>query len=88
MNILWTIIIGFIIGMLAKMLMPGKDSSGFIITTILGIVGAFVGSFLGQMLGFYQGGETAGLIMSVLGAVIVLFVFNKFSTTKSVDRVR
>ena len=76
MSILWTIIIGFVAGVVAKFLMPGKNEpSGFILTTILGIVGAFVASFLGQALGFYQPGEGAGFIGAVVGAIVVLFVW-------------
>ena len=76
MGIIWTIIIGFVVGIIAKFLMPGKNEpSGFVLTTILGIVGAFVASFLGQALGFYEPGQYAGLIGSVVGAVIVLFVW-------------
>ncbi len=73
MSILWTIIIGFIAGVVAKFLMPGKNEpSGFILTTILGIVGAFVATFLGQALGFYAPGEGAGFIGAVVGAIVVL----------------
>ena len=76
MGIIWTIIIGFVAGVVAKFIMPGKNEpSGFILTTILGIVGAFVASFLGQALGWYAPGEGAGLIGAVIGAVIVLFVW-------------
>ena len=75
MGILWTIIIGFIAGVIAKFIMPGdKEPSGFIMTTILGIVGAFVASYLGRALGWYNPGEGAGLIGAVVGAIIVLFV--------------
>jgi uncharacterized membrane protein YeaQ/YmgE (transglycosylase-associated protein family) len=76
MGILWTIIIGFIAGVIAKFIMPGdKEPSGFILTTILGIVGAFVATFLGQALGWYRPGEGAGLVGAVVGAIIVLFVY-------------
>lgn len=76
MGILWTIIIGFIAGVIAKFLMPGdNEPSGFILTTILGIVGAFVASYLGQALGWYSPGEGAGLIGAVLGAIIVLLIY-------------
>ena len=76
MGILWTIIIGFIAGVIAKFMMPGdNEPSGFILTTILGIVGAFVATFLGQALGWYRPGEGAGLIGAVVGAIIVLFVY-------------
>ena len=76
MSILWTIIIGFIAGVVAKFIMPGNNEpAGFILTTILGIVGAFVATFLGQALGWYRPGEGAGLIGAVVGAVIVLLIY-------------
>lgn len=76
MSILWTIVIGFIAGVIAKFIMPGdNEPAGFILTTILGIVGAFVATYLGQALGWYRPGEGAGLIGAVVGAVIVLFVY-------------
>jgi uncharacterized membrane protein YeaQ/YmgE (transglycosylase-associated protein family) len=80
MGILWTIIIGFIAGVIAKFIMPGdNEPSGFILTTILGIVGAFVATYLGQALGWYTPGEGAGLIGAVVGAIIVLFVYGFFA---------
>ena len=76
MSILWTIIIGFLAGVIAKFIMAGdNEPSGFILTAILGIVGAFVATYLGQALGWYGPGEGAGLIGAVVGAVIVLFVY-------------
>ncbi|HEV2153558.1 GlsB/YeaQ/YmgE family stress response membrane protein [Bradyrhizobium sp.] len=77
MGILWTIIIGFIVGVVAKFLMPGDKSEpqGFILTTILGIVGAFVATWLGQAVGWYRFGEGAGFIGSIVGAIILLFVY-------------
>jgi len=76
MGILWTIVIGFVAGVIAKFLMPGdNEPSGFILTTILGIIGAFVATFLGQALGWYRPGEGAGLIGAVVGAIIVLLVY-------------
>ena len=76
MGILWTIIIGFIAGVIAKFIMPGeKEPKGFILTTILGIVGAFVASYLGQALGWYAPGEGAGLIGAIVGAIIVLAIW-------------
>jgi uncharacterized membrane protein YeaQ/YmgE (transglycosylase-associated protein family) len=76
MSILWTIIIGFVAGVVAKFLMPGpNEPSGFILTTILGIVGAFVASYLGQTLGLYGPGEGAGFIGAVVGAIVVLAVW-------------
>jgi uncharacterized membrane protein YeaQ/YmgE (transglycosylase-associated protein family) len=80
MSILWTIIIGFIAGVIAKFIMPGdNEPSGFILTTILGIVGAFVASYLGQALGWYRPGEGAGLIGAIVGAIIVLLVYGMFA---------
>ena len=76
MSIFWTIIIGFFAGVIAKFLMPGdNEPSGFIMTTILGIVGAFVASFLGQALGWYKAGEGAGFIGAVVGAIILLLIY-------------
>ena len=78
MAILWTIIIGFIVGLIARFVLPGQDAYGIVMTTLLGIGGALVGSFLGQALGFYQQGEPAGWIMSVLGAVALLLIARAF----------
>jgi uncharacterized membrane protein YeaQ/YmgE (transglycosylase-associated protein family) len=76
MGIIWTIVIGFIAGVVAKFIMPGKNEpSGFVLTTILGIVGALVASFLGKTLGWYQPGEGAGLVGAIVGAMVVLFVW-------------
>jgi len=76
MSILWTIIIGFVAGVIAKFIMPGdNEPSGFILTAILGIVGAFVATFLGQSLGWYGPDQGAGLIGAVVGAIIVLLVY-------------
>ena len=76
MGIIWTIVIGFIAGVIAKFIMPGSNEpSGFILTTILGIVGALVASFLGQALGWYEPGEGAGLIGAVIGAIVLLVVW-------------
>ena len=77
MGFLWTIIVGFVAGVIAKFLMPGdNEPSGFVLTTILGIIGAVVASFLGQALGWYRPGEGAGLIGAVVGAVIVLVIYS------------
>ena len=79
MGILWTIIIGFVAGVIAKFIMPGdNEPSGFILTTILGIVGAFVATWLGQAVGWYRFGEGAGFIGSVVGAIILLFLYGLF----------
>ena len=80
MGIIWTIIIGFVAGVIAKFIMPGdNEPSGFILTTILGIVGAFVATYLGQALGWYRPGEGAGLIGAIVGAIVVLFVYGMVS---------
>ncbi len=80
MGIIWTIIIGFVAGIIAKLITPGdNEPSGFILTTVLGIVGAFLATFLGQQVGWYQAGEGAGLIGAVIGAVIVLVVWSALS---------
>ena len=77
MGIIWTIIIGFVAGVIAKFIMPGdNEPAGFILTAILGIVGAFVATYLGQALGWYRPGEGAGLIGAVVGAIIVLLVYS------------
>lgn len=79
MGIILTIIIGFIVGLVARAFMPGKDVAGFILTTLLGIGGAFLGTFLGQALGMYHEGEAAGFIMSVVGAMLILFIYKQFA---------
>jgi uncharacterized membrane protein YeaQ/YmgE (transglycosylase-associated protein family) len=76
MNIIITLIIGFLAGVIAKFLMPGdNEPSGFIMTTILGVVGAFVATYLGQALGWYTANEGAGFIGAVIGALIVLVIY-------------
>lgn len=76
MGIIWTIIIGFLAGIIAKFIMPGpNEPQGFILTTILGIIGAFVATWLGQALGWYRADQGAGFIGAVVGAVIVLFIY-------------
>ena len=88
MSIIWTIVIGFVAGVIAKLITPGeKEPSGFILTTILGIVGAFVASWLGQALGWYGPGEGAGLIGAVVGAVIVLLIWGAVMGRRSSDRI-
>jgi uncharacterized membrane protein YeaQ/YmgE (transglycosylase-associated protein family) len=77
MSIIWTIIIGFVAGIVAKFLHPGSSNepSGFILTAALGIVGAFVATYLGQAIGWYRAGEGAGFVGAVVGAIIVLVVW-------------
>jgi uncharacterized membrane protein YeaQ/YmgE (transglycosylase-associated protein family) len=76
MSIICAIIIGFIVGIVAKFLMPGRDPGGFIVTTLLGIVGALVATFLGQAMGIYAAGQSAGFIGAVIGAIVVLLVYH------------
>ncbi|HUR44303.1 MAG TPA: GlsB/YeaQ/YmgE family stress response membrane protein [Candidatus Saccharimonadales bacterium] len=75
MHIIGTIIIGLLVGIVAKLLMPGKDPGGFIITTLLGIAGAFVAKYIGQAAGWYSADEPAGFIASVIGAILLLLVY-------------
>jgi uncharacterized membrane protein YeaQ/YmgE (transglycosylase-associated protein family) len=80
MGILGAIIIGFIVGIIAKLITPGDPKPrGFILTTVLGIVGAVVATFLGQAVGWYQSGETAGFIGAVIGAIIVLLIWRQLA---------
>jgi uncharacterized membrane protein YeaQ/YmgE (transglycosylase-associated protein family) len=84
MGILWTIVIGFVAGIIAKFIMPGdNEPSGFVLTTILGIVGAFVATWLGQALGWYGPNQGAGFIGAVVGAVIVLFIYGMIAKPRS-----
>ena len=75
MGILGWVLFGLVVGIVAKLLMPGRDPGGFIITTVLGIVGAVIGGFLGRSLGLYGPGEAAGFLMATLGAVVLLFLY-------------
>ena len=73
--ILWTLLIGLIVGGIAKLLMPGRDPGGCIITILLGVAGAFIAGYLGRLVGWYQPGEPAGFIASVIGAMILLLIY-------------
>ena len=75
MGLLYTLLIGLVIGAIAKFLMPGNDPGGWVITILLGIAGAFVGTFLGRSLGLYTEGQAAGWIASVIGAMVLLLVY-------------
>ncbi len=77
MGILWTIILGFIIGVMAKFLHPGKENMGFVATVILGVAGSLAAGMIGQFLGWYRAGEGAGFIASVVVAIILLVVYGK-----------
>lgn len=76
---IWTIISGAIIGAIAKLIMPGKDPGGIVVTILLGIAGSWCGSFIGTQLGLYAPGENAGFIMSTLGAVLLLALYRVFA---------
>jgi uncharacterized membrane protein YeaQ/YmgE (transglycosylase-associated protein family) len=76
MNILWMILIGFVIGLVAKLLTPGRDPGGFLITAVIGIAGSLLASFGGQALGLYSAGEPAGFIGSVVGAIVLLAIYH------------
>ena len=76
MHWLWVILIGLVVGALAKLIMPGKDTGGIIITILIGIAGSLVGTWLGRALGLYQEGQSAGFIMSLIGAIILLGIYH------------
>jgi len=75
MGIIWTIVVGFFAGVLAKFLHPGRENMGFILTTILGIAGALVATFIGKAVGWYEPGQAAGFIGAVLGAILLLIIY-------------
>jgi uncharacterized membrane protein YeaQ/YmgE (transglycosylase-associated protein family) len=77
MGIIWTIVLGFVIGVLAKLLHPGKENMGFIATVLLGIGGSFLAGAMGQYLGWYRAGEGAGFIASVIVAILLLWLYGK-----------
>lgn len=83
MGIIGTIVVGLIVGALARWIMPGEQKMGWIMTIVLGIVGAFVAGYVGRMFGWYEPGEGAGWIASVVGALVVLFVVQKLRANKS-----
>jgi uncharacterized membrane protein YeaQ/YmgE (transglycosylase-associated protein family) len=80
MGLIWMCLIGLLAGALAKWIMPGPDRGGWVMTMLLGIVGAVLAGFLGRAVGWYEPGEGAGLIASVLGALLVLFIYRKTQT--------
>lgn len=75
MSIIWTLLIGLVVGAIAKLIMPGKDPGGIIITILLGIAGAFLAGFLGRAMHWYAEGDPAGFIASVIGAIILLVIY-------------
>lgn len=75
MNIIWMIVVGFVVGLLARAIMPGTQRLGFILTTLLGIAGSFVAGYVGQQMGWYAAGQPASFIASIVGALVLLLVF-------------
>jgi uncharacterized membrane protein YeaQ/YmgE (transglycosylase-associated protein family) len=87
MGILGWILFGLIAGVIAKLIMPGRDPGGFIVTILLGIAGALLGGFLGRMLGFYGEGDAAGMLMSIVGAIILLVIYRMVVGRRTVRHV-
>ena len=86
MNILWIVIIGFVAGIIARFLAPGANNpAGFILTTLLGIAGAFVATFIGQTIGWYRPDQGAGLLGAVVGAIVVLFVWHRLVSSRVIS---
>lgn len=84
MGFLWIVVIGFVAGIIARLLAPGPNKpSGFVLTTVLGVVGAFVATFIGQAVGWYRADQGAGFIAATLGAIVVLFVWNRFAARRA-----
>jgi uncharacterized membrane protein YeaQ/YmgE (transglycosylase-associated protein family) len=77
MSVLGWILFGLIVGVVAKMLMPGRDPGGFVVTIVIGIVGALLGGFLGRMLGLYREGDPVGFVMAVLGSILLLWIYRR-----------
>jgi uncharacterized membrane protein YeaQ/YmgE (transglycosylase-associated protein family) len=86
MHIIWTLIIGLIVGALAKLAMPGRDPGGTIVTILLGIAGSFIANYIGRAAGWYAADESAGLIASILGAVILLAAYRLIVSRRTVAR--
>ena len=77
MSILGWIVFGFIVGVIAKLLMPGRDPGGFVVTIAIGIVGALIGGFLGRLLGIYHEGDPVGFLMAVIGSIVLLWIYRR-----------
>ena len=82
MGIIWTIVLGFVVGVVAKLLHPGKENMGFIMTIILGIVGSLLAGLIGEAVGWYKAGEGAGFIASVIVAIVLLVIYGKIKGNK------
>ena len=83
MGLIWTIIVGFVVGVVAKFIHPGRENMGFVITTLLGIAGAFVATYLGQPIGWYQAGQGAGFIGATVGAILILWIYGRFAGSQT-----
>jgi uncharacterized membrane protein YeaQ/YmgE (transglycosylase-associated protein family) len=83
MHILWTLFIGLIVGAVAKLLMPGKDPGGFLITICIGIAGSLIATFLGRALGWYAPGASAGFLASIIGAILLLVIYHAVARRRS-----
>ena len=83
MHLIWTIIIGFVAGAIAKLIMPGKDPGGFIITTLIGIAGALIATYLGHLIGWYKAGQGAGFIGAIVGSIILLLIYRLIRKKKA-----
>lgn len=75
MSLIWTIVIGFVVGLIARAVLPGTQRMGFILTTILGVVGSLVATYVGQAMGWYQAGAGAGFLASLVGAIVLLIIY-------------
>ena len=85
-GIIWVIIVGFIAGIIARLLSPGPNNpSGFILTTVLGIAGAFLATFIGQAMGYYSANQGAGFVTATVGALIVLFIWNRLVASRVIS---
>jgi uncharacterized membrane protein YeaQ/YmgE (transglycosylase-associated protein family) len=83
MHIIWTILIGFVVGLIAKLLTPGTGPGGFFLTAALGIAGSLLATYVGHFLGWYQAGQSAGFIGGLLGAIVLLVVYHLFFRARS-----
>ena len=83
MHILWMLIIGLVIGAIAKLIMPGKDPGGIIVTMLIGVAGALIAGFLGRAVGWYHEGEPAGFIAAILGAIVLLAIYRMIIARRS-----
>lgn len=86
MNLIGTIFIGLLVGAVARFIMPGKQNMGWILTIVLGVAGSFVATKIGELLGWYAEGQTAGFLMSVVGALLLLFLYGQYQKTQNPDK--